>query len=128
MLSCFCSQGLWCLPHCMLGYTHTPLDTPPRRTILDTTPGHTSPLDTPPADLPPDTPRTSNPSHRDTTGYGQQAGGMHPTGMHTCISLISGCIDMSLITLESSEPPTLFVAEKKPVLHSPKQHWIINGS
>ena len=22
---------------------------------------------------------------RDTTGYGQQAGGTHPTGMHSCI-------------------------------------------
>ena len=111
-------------------HTHPPGHTTPRRTILDTTPGHTSPLDfTPPRQTSLRTPPwTSNPSHRDTTGYAQQAGGMHPTGMHTCISLISGCIDMSLITLESSEPPTLFVAEKKPVLHSRKQHWIINGS
>ena len=26
-----------------------------------------------------------NPPGKDTTGYGQQAGGTHPTGMHSCI-------------------------------------------
>ena len=52
----------------MLGYTpltHTPLDTAPQ-TYTPWTP-----------------PRTPPP---DTIGYGQQAGGTHPTGMHTCFN------------------------------------------
>ena len=28
---------------------------------------------------------THPPSPADTTGYGQQTGGTHPTGMHTCL-------------------------------------------
>ena len=30
-------------------------------------------------------PGTGRPPPRDTTGYGQQAGGTHPTGMHSCV-------------------------------------------
>ena len=50
-----------CLPHYMLGYT------PPRQTPPD--------ADTPQADTPP---------AQCMLGYGQQAGGTHPTGMHSC--------------------------------------------
>ena len=28
------------------------------------------------------------PPQWDTTGYGQQAGGTHPTGMHSCLNII----------------------------------------
>ena len=45
------------LPYCILGYTHPQADT-----------DVASPPPHPPV----------------TTGYGQQAGSMHPTGMHTC--------------------------------------------
>ena len=55
-----------CLPHCMLGYTPPRGQTPPEQTLprADTLLGRHHPAD--------------------STGYGQQAGGMHPTGMHTC--------------------------------------------
>ena len=59
LLSILFTEGVGCLPHCMLGYT-PPGQTPPRQTPL---PGRHPPLD--------------------TTGYGQQADGMHPSGMHT---------------------------------------------
>ena len=46
----------------------------------DTLPGQTPPGETPPRQTSPgQTPPVPN-----TTGYGQQAGGTHPTGMHTC--------------------------------------------
>ena len=43
----------------------------------------TPPGQTPQADTPLQTPPWAD-THSDTTGYGQQACGMHPTGMHTC--------------------------------------------
>ena len=36
----------------------------------------------------------------DTTGYSQQAGGTHPTGMHSCLSIVSVCI----ITAHAAKP------------------------
>ena len=33
------------------------------------------------------TPKADTPPSSDTMGYGQQAGGTHPTGMHTCYRL-----------------------------------------
>ena len=55
-----------------LGRHPTWADTPPGRHSL----GRHPPRQTPPpyTDIPPP----------DTTGYGQQAGGTHPTGVHTC--------------------------------------------
>ena len=81
------------LPHCMLGYT--PSQTPPlgRPPWADTSPRQTPSLGrhTHWADSPPwaDTPLVRHPTGQtpsppDTMGYGQQAGGTHPTGMHTC--------------------------------------------
>ena len=66
----FCSQG-WCLPQFMLGYT------PPRGT--DTPP----PEQTPPTGA--DTPQVPGtpPSAEHAGRYGQEAGGRHPTGMHS---------------------------------------------
>ena len=32
----------------------------------------------------------------DTTGYGQQAGGMHPTGMHSCFNIKSGYVHLNM--------------------------------
>ena len=59
-----------------------------------TTPGQTPPGQTPPwADLagqtPPwaDTPLGRYPPAQCMLGYGQQAGGKHPTGMHSCLRL-----------------------------------------
>ena len=41
--------------------------------------------DIPPGQTPPwQTPQTNTPTPSDTTGYGQQEGGTHPTGMHSC--------------------------------------------
>ena len=43
----------------------------------------------PQADTPLDRhPLGRHPIPSDTTGYGQQADGMHPTGMHTCVHLL----------------------------------------
>ena len=62
------------------GYTHTPLDTHPLWT--HTHPGHTPhPLDT---TLDTHTPLDTHTTLSDTMAYGQPAGSMHPTGMHTC--------------------------------------------
>ena len=30
----------------------------------------------------------ADPTQLDTTGYGQRAGGTHPTGMHSCLDCI----------------------------------------
>ena len=67
----FCSQE-GCLPQCMLGYTH------PHPLGADTPPGADTPGNrhTPGADTPPCTVHAGR--------YEQQAGGTHPTGMHTC--------------------------------------------
>ena len=56
------------------GQTPPWADTPP-------TPGQTPPLSS--AGI-----HTHPPSLVDTTGYGQQAGGTHPTGMHSCFILL----------------------------------------
>ena len=87
--------GGGCLPHCMLGYNplgrHSPLGRhpsslcrhpqAPRQTPLRPLGRHPLPGQTSPGRHPP----TS-----DTTGYGQQAGGTHPIGMHTCVVFKSG--------------------------------------
>ena len=52
---CDSVRGGGCLPHCLLG-----------------TPREDTPL------------MGGHPLPSDTTGYGQQVGGTHPTGMHTC--------------------------------------------
>ena len=56
----------------------TPLRKHPHR---QTPPGQTHPLGRHP------TRRTPPPADSNTTGYGQQAGGTHPTGMHTCFKV-----------------------------------------
>ena len=58
-------EGRGCLPHCMLGYT------PPDQR-------QTPPLDQTPPQVA-DTPAVH------AGRYGQQAGGTHPTGMHSCV-------------------------------------------
>ena len=67
-----------CLPHCMLGYT------PPHRHPQADTPGQTPPLGRHP--LPPQQtpPLGRHPPAQCMLGYGQQAGGTHPTGMQSC--------------------------------------------
>ena len=66
-----------CLPQCMLGYTPRTRGRHPAG--ADTT----SVADTPSGTEPP--PREQTPSCAVHAGrYGQQAGGTHPTGMHTC--------------------------------------------
>ena len=72
----FCSQGGVYL--CMLGYTppsqpDTPLGRPPL--------GRQPPGRHPPSD---------------TTGYYQQAGGVHPTGMHTCFEIAEATLILRL--------------------------------
>ena len=51
---------------------------------------HTHPrwADTPWADTPPPraNPQTDTPSAQCMLGYGQQVGGTHPTGMHSCVN------------------------------------------
>ena len=89
----FVHGGGGVLPHCMLGYT------PPRADTL----WEQSPLgpeaDTPPQQTPSmgaDTPGSRNhlpqsrhpPCSVNAGRYGQQAGGMHPTGIHTSLSVI----------------------------------------
>ena len=69
-----------CMPQCMMGYTHLVADTPspPGADI----PGNRHPpgADTPHRSRPPQGRHSSAQFRR----YGQQAGGTHPTGMHTC--------------------------------------------
>ena len=89
-------HGGQCLPQYMLGYTPTTskADTPWSRHL----PGADTPQEqTPPRSRPP--PREQTPQGADTPPpkeqtppctvhagrYGQQAGGTHPTGMHTCL-------------------------------------------
>ena len=61
----FCSQGG--LPQCMLGYHHPRTRHPPKA----------------------DTPwEQTTPCAVHAGRYGQQAGGMHPTGMQSCFSMI----------------------------------------
>ena len=66
---------------------HTPLG-------RHTTPWHTPPRQTPPRHIPPG--QTTPPTHHPWAdippaqcmlGYGQQAGGTHPPGMHSCLCL-----------------------------------------
>ena len=86
-----------CLPHCMLGYT-PPMGKPP---WTDTRKGADTPphqADTPRANTPQaDTPTLGRHPHlgrhppadpaptQCMLGYGQQAGGTHRTGMHSCL-------------------------------------------
>ena len=72
-----CPQGDGCLPQCMLGYT-------PRADLpwADTLQAHTPPGHTPPGTH---TPQQTPPPAQCMLGYGQQAGGMHPTGMQSCL-------------------------------------------
>ena len=74
----FCSQE-GCLSQCMLGYTPLGADTPWSR--------HYPGADTPQSRHPrgPDIPPCAVHAGR----YGQQAGGTHPTGMHTCSQMFS---------------------------------------
>ena len=60
------------MPQCMLGYTPPGADTPQEKTPLGANP-----------------PVSSNPPPRAVHAgrYVQQAGGTHPTGMHTCLLL-----------------------------------------
>ena len=92
-----CAEG-GCLPHCMLGYTpqvgtphrqvHSLGRHPPRHTPLGRHPsGQTHPLSSTYWDT--HTPLSSacwdtHPPVQCMLGYGQQAGSMHPTGMHSC--------------------------------------------
>ena len=64
------------MPTCNGANTH-PTDTPGQ-----TLPGQTPLWQKPPSQA--DTSRQTSPYPSDTTEYGQQAGGTHPTGMHTC--------------------------------------------
>ena len=66
---CLSVHGEGCLPHCMLGYT------PPDQ------------RQKPPQDQ---TPPEQTPPTVHAGRYGQQAGGTHPTGMHTCLALSTG--------------------------------------
>ena len=72
--------GGGCLPHCMLGYTHVPWD---QRQAAP-----------PPPDQAPNgswhhpEPATPGPVHAGR--YGQQAAGMHPTGMQSCSKIFPG--------------------------------------
>ena len=77
-----------CLPHCMLGYTPQE-QTPPRP---DTIPGNRHPPGSRHPPLPKQTPPAVHAGR-----YGQQAGGTHPTGMHTCV--------MSLFTKNKAAKP-----------------------
>ena len=70
-------------------YTPRPEQTPPRAdTPREDPPEQT---DTPWADTPPPWADT-NPPVQCMLGYGQQAGGMHPTGMHSCFGILSLCL------------------------------------
>ena len=65
-------------------------DTPPRHTSpRQIPPGQTPSLwaDNPPLGRQPPPPWQTSPHPPNTTGYGQQAGGTHPTGMHSCIKI-----------------------------------------
>ena len=50
-------------------------------------PGQIPPCRHPRADTPRQNPPLDRPPPLDTKGYGQQAGGTHPTAMHTCLLL-----------------------------------------
>ena len=110
-----CPQGgvcLWgeCLPHPLGRHPpgQTPLgQTPPWQTPLgrhppgqtpfpgQTPPGQTSPRQTPPAQcmlgyIPPCPVHAGiHPPAQCMLGYGLQAGGTHPTGMHSCFKKVS---------------------------------------
>ena len=89
------------LPLVLPGQTHPSGQTPPRQThphlgrhpLADTNPppGQTLPLGRqPPGQTPPG--QTALPGRHPPAqcmlGYGQQAGGTHPTGMHSCSTLV----------------------------------------
>ena len=57
------------------GGAHPPGQTPPAQRMLGYTPLPNACWDTPPL--------------MDTTGCGQQAGGTHPTGMHSCLLILT---------------------------------------
>ena len=70
----FCSQGV-CLLQCMLGYT-------PHQSRHSPSGANTPRADTQPMSIHPP------PCAVHAGRYGQQAGGTHPTGMHTCLRYI----------------------------------------
>ena len=78
--------GEACLPHCMLGYTHTHprADNPPRQTPPTQTPHTQTPLwaDTPLGRSP--WADTSPGRHHPTPKTATAADSIHPTGMHSC--------------------------------------------
>ena len=79
-----------CLAHCMLGYTPLTRGSPPQQTPpLDQAPSPQtrSPLEQTPPQTRHPLPRTRPPHTHSAVHawkYGQQAGGMHPTGMQSC--------------------------------------------
>ena len=77
---CVCPQGGGCLPQCMLE-CQTPQDKadPPG-------PGRPPPQDQ--TDIPPDQAPPHHPRRKQTPAYGLRAAGTHPTGMHSCLTII----------------------------------------
>ena len=89
-----CPRGV-CLPEYILGYTIPPGGDPPGRHLEDNpqedtrnTPRHTPQEDTRKNSSPFPQGRHPTPRAEHAGRYGQQAGGTHPTGMHTCFKLI----------------------------------------
>ena len=83
-LSVILSTG-GCLPQCMLGYKPRAY-TPPGQTPLTLLGRHPLPGQTPSQGRQPLSrhPLGKSPPWSDMMLYGQQAGGTHPTGMHSC--------------------------------------------
>ena len=71
-------------PECRPPQMQTPRADLPRQTL----PGCTPPVQTPQGDPPPN----AGPPNADPPGIRQQAGGTHPTGMHTCSPFVSHLI------------------------------------
>ena len=85
VFTCVCLSTVGeCLPHCMLGYT-------PHQDQRQTTPEQASPWEQtpPPRDQRQTPPKDQTPPAVHAGRYGQQAGGTHPTGMHTCLNAIN---------------------------------------
>ena len=78
-----CPIACWDTPPCV--------DTPWADIPLpqaDTPPEQTPPGQTPPPRQTPTLPRQTSPHAQCMLGYGQQADGTHPTGMHSCFYLV----------------------------------------
>ena len=84
------------LPHCMLGYTHTPWAEPclgrhPPWQTLHPLDKHPHPWADTPLDRHPTRagiPLGRPPPAQCMLGYGQQACGTHPTGMQSCLAIV----------------------------------------